>query len=149
MLGATIGVATQYFGDPIRSPPHPTDRILKLFWIRNKTDQKYSLFSSCEFQGLDSDLAQDYCWIHGSAYIPRPYQVIPTIPPYFAITLPQPLTALDVLDYPKLSGSPQVHSGPEVQVPHGRSHHILLPVGLLHDGSSGSSLLPALQGERW
>jgi len=46
MLGATIGVASQYFGDPI----------------------------SCEFQGLNSDLAQDYCWIHGSAYIPPAYQ---------------------------------------------------------------------------
>jgi len=46
MMGATIGVATQYFGDPI----------------------------SCEFQGINSDLAQDYCWIHGSSYIPPQYQ---------------------------------------------------------------------------
>jgi len=46
MVGASIGVATQYFGDPI----------------------------SCEFQGINSDLAQDYCWIHGSSYIPPQYQ---------------------------------------------------------------------------
>ena len=30
---------------------------------------------SCEFQGISSDLAQDYCWIHGSSYIPPQYQV--------------------------------------------------------------------------
>jgi len=46
MAGATIGIASQYFGDPI----------------------------SCEFQGISSDLAQDYCWIHGSSYIPPQYQ---------------------------------------------------------------------------
>jgi len=46
MLGATVGIATQYFGDPI----------------------------SCEFQGINSDLAQDYCWIHGTSYIPPQYQ---------------------------------------------------------------------------
>jgi len=46
MTGATIGIASQYFGDPI----------------------------SCEFQGISSDLAQDYCWIHGSSYIPPQYQ---------------------------------------------------------------------------
>jgi len=46
MTGATVGIATQYFGDPI----------------------------SCEFQGISSDLAQDYCWIHGSSYIPAEYQ---------------------------------------------------------------------------
>jgi len=46
MAGATVGIASQYFGDPI----------------------------SCEFQGISSDLAQDYCWIHGSSYIPPQYQ---------------------------------------------------------------------------
>eukprot|EP00092_Neocalanus_flemingeri_P099278 GFUD01126655.1.p1 GENE.GFUD01126655.1~~GFUD01126655.1.p1 ORF type:complete len:393 (-),score=96.88 GFUD01126655.1:179-1357(-) len=46
MTGATVGIASQYFGDPI----------------------------SCEFQGISSDLAQDYCWIHGSSYIPPQYQ---------------------------------------------------------------------------
>jgi len=46
MCGATVGIATQYFGDPI----------------------------SCEFQGINSDLAQDYCWIHGTSYIPPQYQ---------------------------------------------------------------------------
>jgi len=46
MMGTTIGVATQYFGDPI----------------------------SCEFQGINADLAEDYCWIHGSSYIPNVYQ---------------------------------------------------------------------------
>jgi len=46
MTGATVGIASQYFGDPI----------------------------SCEFQGISSDLAQDYCWIHGSSYIPVEYQ---------------------------------------------------------------------------
>jgi len=46
MCGATVGIATQYFGDPI----------------------------SCEFQGINSDLAQDFCWIHGTSYIPPQYQ---------------------------------------------------------------------------
>jgi len=46
MTGATVGIASQYFGDPI----------------------------SCEFQGINSDLAQDYCWITGSSYIPPEYQ---------------------------------------------------------------------------
>jgi len=46
MTGATVGIATQYFGDPI----------------------------SCEFQGINSDLAQDFCWIHGTSYIPPQYQ---------------------------------------------------------------------------
>jgi len=46
MTGATVGIASQYFGDPI----------------------------SCEFQGISSDLAQDYCWIHGSSYIAPQYQ---------------------------------------------------------------------------
>jgi len=46
MTGATVGIASQYFGDPI----------------------------SCQFEGINSDVAQDYCWIHGSSYIPRDYQ---------------------------------------------------------------------------
>jgi len=46
MLGATVGVASQYFGDPI----------------------------SCQFSGVDQDLAEGYCWIHGSTYIPKEYQ---------------------------------------------------------------------------
>ena len=29
---------------------------------------------SCEFQGISSDLAEDYCWIHGSYIIPPEYQ---------------------------------------------------------------------------
>lgn len=32
------------------------------------------LFNCCEFQGINSDLAQDYCWIHGTSYIPPQYQ---------------------------------------------------------------------------
>ena len=31
---------------------------------------------SCEFHGISLDLAEDYCWIHGSTYIPREYQVL-------------------------------------------------------------------------
>jgi len=46
MTGATVGIASQYFGDPI----------------------------SCEFQGISSNVAQDYCWIHGSSYIRPEYQ---------------------------------------------------------------------------
>jgi len=46
MTGATVGIASQYFGDPI----------------------------SCEFQGISSNVAQDYCWIHGSSYIKPEYQ---------------------------------------------------------------------------
>ena len=30
---------------------------------------------SCEFQGISSNVAQDYCWIHGSSYIKPEYQV--------------------------------------------------------------------------
>ena len=26
------------------------------------------------FQGIDSEMASDYCWIHGSSYIPPQYQ---------------------------------------------------------------------------
>ena len=47
MLGASIGVAQSYFGKPI----------------------------SCQFTTIDQELANDYCWMHGSAYIPPEYQV--------------------------------------------------------------------------
>jgi hypothetical protein len=46
MAGTMVGIASQFFGDPI----------------------------SCDFQGIQLDMAQDYCWIHGSAYIPPQYQ---------------------------------------------------------------------------
>lgn len=46
MTGTTVSIASQYFGDPI----------------------------NCDFQGINQDLAQDYCWIHGSSYIPQRYQ---------------------------------------------------------------------------
>ena len=47
LLGASVGVAQSYFGKPI----------------------------SCHFSGVDQELAQDYCWMHGSAHIPTQYQV--------------------------------------------------------------------------
>ena len=48
LTGASIGVAQSYFGKPI----------------------------SCQFSGdVNQDLANDYCWMHGSAYIPTQYQV--------------------------------------------------------------------------
>ena len=47
MVGASIGVAQSYFGKPI----------------------------SCQFSTIDQELANDYCWMHGSAYIPPEYQV--------------------------------------------------------------------------
>ena len=34
-----------------------------------------NFFLSCEFQGISSNVAQDYCWIHGSSYIRPEYQV--------------------------------------------------------------------------
>ena len=46
LLGSMIGVMSQYFGKPI----------------------------SCDFQGVDRSMAAEYCWIHGSSYIPRQYQ---------------------------------------------------------------------------
>ena len=42
LMGSTVGLLTQYFGDPI----------------------------NCNFPGSISDLANDYCWIHGQFYIP-------------------------------------------------------------------------------
>eukprot|EP00095_Tigriopus_kingsejongensis_P003530 maker-scaffold106_size358372-snap-gene-0.15 protein:Tk03530 transcript:maker-scaffold106_size358372-snap-gene-0.15-mRNA-1 annotation:"innexin inx2" len=44
--GSMVGVLSQYFGDPI----------------------------NCDFTTIDSDVASDYCWIHGSSYIPPEYQ---------------------------------------------------------------------------
>jgi len=46
MLGASIGVAQGYFGKPI----------------------------TCQFNGINSELADDFCWMHGSSYIPSQYQ---------------------------------------------------------------------------
>ena len=45
-IGSMVGLLSQYFGHPI----------------------------NCDFSGVDSKLASDYCWIHGSGYIPRKYQ---------------------------------------------------------------------------
>ena len=44
--GSLVGVMSQYFGEPI----------------------------NCDFKGIDSEMASDYCWIHGSSYIPPEYQ---------------------------------------------------------------------------
>ena len=33
---------------------------------------------SCEFNGIDEGYAKDYCWVHGSNYIPTQYQVTST-----------------------------------------------------------------------
>ncbi|TRY61749.1 hypothetical protein TCAL_03670 [Tigriopus californicus] len=44
--GSLVGVLSQYFGQPI----------------------------SCDFRTVHSDMATDYCWIHGSSYIPPEYQ---------------------------------------------------------------------------
>jgi len=42
MAGAAVGIANDYFGDPI----------------------------SCDVEGIDKQLAEDYCWLHGSSYVP-------------------------------------------------------------------------------
>ena len=47
MMGTLVGVAQTYFGKPI----------------------------SCDFNGNFQEVASDYCWMHGSAYIPVQYQV--------------------------------------------------------------------------
>ena len=44
--GSMVGVLSNYFGDPIQ----------------------------CDFSGIDADVASDYCWIHGSSFIPSEYQ---------------------------------------------------------------------------
>ena len=46
LLGSMIGVMSQYFGKPI----------------------------ACDFLGVDRSMAAEYCWIHGSSYIPKQYQ---------------------------------------------------------------------------
>ena len=46
LLGSMVGVMSQYFGKPI----------------------------SCDFLGIDKNMAAEYCWIHGSSYIPKQYQ---------------------------------------------------------------------------
>ena len=40
-------------------------------WRNNKNKHFYP---SCEFEGISTELAEDYCWIHGSTYIPPEYQ---------------------------------------------------------------------------
>ena len=44
--GSMVGVMSQYFGEPI----------------------------NCDFKGIDGEMASDFCWIHGSSYIPSKYQ---------------------------------------------------------------------------
>ncbi len=46
LMGSMVGILSQYFGEPI----------------------------NCDFKGIDSEMASDYCWIHGSSYIPPEYQ---------------------------------------------------------------------------
>nr|ACO15419.1 Innexin inx2 [Caligus clemensi] len=46
-IGSLVGVLSQYFGQPI----------------------------SCDFKSVDRNLANDYCWIHGSSYIRPEYQL--------------------------------------------------------------------------
>ena len=48
--GSMVGVMSQYFGEPIQ----------------------------CDFKGIDGETAKDFCWIHGSSYIPPEFQVSPT-----------------------------------------------------------------------
>jgi len=46
LMGSMVGILSQYFGEPI----------------------------NCDFKGIDSEMASDYCWIHGSSYMPKRYQ---------------------------------------------------------------------------
>jgi len=46
LMGSMVGILSQYFGEPI----------------------------NCDFKGIDSEMASDYCWIHGSSFIPQEYQ---------------------------------------------------------------------------
>ena len=48
LLGSLVGITTQYFGEPI----------------------------NCDFKGIDSEMASDYCWIHGSSCVPRFYRTV-------------------------------------------------------------------------
>ena len=45
--GSIIGTMSQYLREPI----------------------------TCDFQGIDRKMATDYCWMHGSSYIPPEYQL--------------------------------------------------------------------------
>ena len=42
----------------------------KKFWL-----QLFMKCLSCDFSGIDDAYAKDYCWVHGSNYIPQEYQV--------------------------------------------------------------------------
>ena len=46
LMASMVGILSQYFGEPI----------------------------NCDFKGIDSEMASDYCWIHGSSYMPKQYQ---------------------------------------------------------------------------
>jgi len=46
LMGSMVGILSQYFGEPI----------------------------NCDFKGVDTEMASDYCWIHGSGYMPKEYQ---------------------------------------------------------------------------
>ena len=46
LMASMVGILSQYFGEPI----------------------------NCDFKGIDSEMASDYCWIHGSGYMPKQYQ---------------------------------------------------------------------------
>jgi len=45
LVGSMVGITSQYFGEPI----------------------------NCDFKGIDSEMASDYCWIHGSPHMPAKY----------------------------------------------------------------------------
>jgi len=46
LVGSMVGITSQYFGEPI----------------------------NCDFKGIDSEMASDYCWIHGSPHMNKKYQ---------------------------------------------------------------------------
>jgi len=73
-IGSMVGLLSQYFGDPI----------------------------NCDFSGVDSQLASDYCWIHGSGYIPRKYQ------PHMKC-----ITNLDGVEYADEGESPDMDTVPD------------------------------------
>jgi len=45
LVGSMVGITSQYFGEPI----------------------------NCDFKGIDSEMASDYCWIHGSPHMKEGY----------------------------------------------------------------------------
>ncbi len=68
-MGSMVGVLSQYFGDPIECD------FTTINQVRIKSHKKcvisaYLHIISPKIQ----DLASDYCWIHGSSYIPVEYQ---------------------------------------------------------------------------